>query len=144
MKLEEILELWDKDSYIDRNDLSEESLKISKLHAKYYRIYVNERLILKKYEAELKTLKLDKTEFYTQGPTKEQMELGWRLPAVGKILKSEINTYLEADKDIIKLSLKIGLQNEKVELLESIIKSFNSRGYNINAAIAFEKFKMGA
>lgn len=143
MKLEEILDLWDVDSEINRQDLSEEALKISKLHAKYYRIYVNERLILKKYEAELKTLKLDKTEFYTQGPTKEQMDLGWRLPAIGKVLKSDINTYLEADKDIIKLSLKVGLQNEKVDLLESIIKSFNGRGYNIKAALDFERFKMG-
>jgi hypothetical protein len=50
---------------------------------------------------------------------------------------------MEADKDMITLSLKIGIQNEKIDLLESIIKTILSRGYNIKAAIDWEKFKMG-
>ena len=38
----------------------------------------------------------------------------------------------------------IGMVKEKTEVLESIIKSFVGRGFNIKAAIEFEKFKMGA
>jgi hypothetical protein len=85
----------------------------------------------------------EKYEFYTQGPTKETQERGWILPASGKILKSEVNTYIEADKDIIKISLKIGVQQEKIELLDSIIRTLNNRGYNIRAAIDWYKFTMG-
>jgi hypothetical protein len=50
---------------------------------------------------------------------------------------------MSADKDIISLSLKIGLQEEKIQALESIIKTLNSMGYNIKAAIDFQKFING-
>lgn len=143
MKLESIFELWEEDSKLDRTSLDSESLKISELHHKYYKIFVHERLQLRQYEAELKCLKLDKLEFFTQGPTKETIEKGWRLPAIGKVLKSDVNNYMEADPDIIKLTLKIGIQNEKIDLLESIIKSLTARGFNIKNAIEWAKFTNG-
>jgi hypothetical protein len=65
------------------------------------------------------------------------------LPPQGKILKSEVNNYIEADKDMVNLSLKLGIQHEKIDLLESIIKSLTARGFNIKAAIDFERFKVG-
>lgn len=143
MKIDEVFTLWEVDSKIDRSELGNESLKIPQLHHKYFQIFTNERLLLRKYEAEMKQLKLHKYEFYTQGPTKETQELGWELPASGKILRADSSNYIEADKDIINLSLKIGIQQEKIELLESIIKTLTQRGYNISAAINWEKFKVG-
>lgn len=143
MKLEAIFDLWSVDSKIDRNDLGEESLNISKLHHKYHEIYTYERLTLRKYEAELKALKLEKFEFYTQGPTKETMERGWQLPPIGKILKADANTYVDADKDVINLTLKIGIQHEKITLLESIIKTLQARGFQIKTALDFIKFTSG-
>jgi hypothetical protein len=143
MKLESILELWSKDSQINREVLDDESLKISKLHHKYHEIYTYERLTLRKLEAELKVLKLEKFEFYTQGPTKETVERGWQLPPIGKILKADANTYVDADKDIIDLSLKIGIQHEKIELLESIIKTVQNRGFQIKTAVDWIKFTSG-
>lgn len=143
MKIEDIYKEWEKDSQIDRTELGEEALKIPKLHHKYFQIFTTERLTHKKLDSDLKRLRLEKHEFYTQGPTKETQEKGWQLPAIGKILKSDVNTYIEADKDIIELSLKIGVQLEKLELLESIIKSLTNRGFNIKTAVEWEKFKMG-
>lgn len=144
MKLEDIFSEWENDSNIDITELGEESLKISKLHHKYFRILSNERMQYKKLDAELKMLKLEKHEFYTQGPTKETMEKGWQLPAVGKILRSDVNNYIDSDRDIVNLSLKIGVQLEKMDLLESIIKVIINRGYNLKVALDWEKFKMGA
>jgi hypothetical protein len=144
MKIEEILDLWKEDSNIDRTELGDESLKIPKLHHKYYQIFIQEKLILRSYDSDMKKIKLDKYEFFTQGHTEETRDKGWELPARGMILKADIPMYMEADKEIIKLSLKIGLQQEKIELLESIIKSLNNRGYNIKSAIDWQKFTMGA
>lgn len=144
MKLEDIYEHWQEDSKIDRTELGEESLKIPQLHYKYFKMYSTERLMLKKYEADMKQLKLSKYEFYTQGPTKESKDLGWDLPPIGKVLKSDASTYVDADKNVIELSLKISMQQEKLDLLDSIIKSLNNRGYNIHSAIEWEKFKVGA
>ena len=99
--------------------------------------------MLRKYEAELKKLKLSKHEFLTLGPTEETHAKGWVLPPQGKILRSDVNNYIEADDEVINLTLKIGVQQEKTELLESIIRSLTNRGFNIKAAIEFEKFKVG-
>ena len=144
MLIDDILELWKEDSKIDRTELGDEALIIPKFHHKYYEILIKEKLLLKKQESELKQLKLEKYEFYTQGPNEETREKGWVLPAKGLILKADIPMYMDADKDIINLCLKIGYQQEKIELLESIIKSLNNRGYNIRAAIDWQKFTMGA
>jgi hypothetical protein len=144
MKLEAIYDEWSVDSEIDMTELGNEAIKIPKLHHKYFQMYSNEKMLLRKYEAELKSLKLAKYEFYTQGPSRETVEKGWQLPARGMILKQEMPMYLDGDQDLIDLSLKIGLQQEKVELLESIIKSLTNRGFQIKSAIDWNKFTMGA
>jgi hypothetical protein len=144
MNVDDIFELWTEDVEIDKTELGDEAIKIPKLHNKYFQIYTKEKLLLRKYESEMKQLKLDKYEFYTQGHTEETRSKMWVLPAKGLILKTDIPMYMDADSDIIKLSLKIGLQQEKVDLLDSIIKSLNSRGFNIKAAIDWYKFTMGA
>jgi hypothetical protein len=143
MKIEELFEEWEKDCHIDKTELGDESIRIAKLHSKYLKWMFEERLRLKKMDAEFKQLKLEKYEFYTQGPTKEQKDKGWELPSKGIILKQDLNMYMDADKDVIDYSLKIGLQQEKAQLLEDIIKSLNNRGYNISAAITWAKFTMG-
>lgn len=143
MKLESIFELWEQDSKINREILDAESLALSTLHHKYHKIYTNERLVLRRLESELKRLKLEKFEFYTQGPTKETMEKGWKLPPIGKIIRSDAGQYVDADSDIVELSLKIGIQHEKIELLESIIKNIMNRGFQIKNAIDFIKFQSG-
>jgi hypothetical protein len=144
MLLEDILKEWDKDSHIDKNKLDTASLDVPKLHAKYIRILSHERMVLKKYEMDYKELKLDKLEFYVDGPTQEQVEKGWEIPAKGRILKSEVTPYLEADKDIIKLSLKIGMQQEKIEALKSIVDVISRLGFQIKNAIDFMRFMNGS
>lgn len=143
MKLDEIFKLWAEDAEVDRQDLGEEALKISKLHHKYHQIFTYEKLTLRKLEVEFKTLKQDKHEFYTEGPTKETQLKGWNLPPRGKVLKADVSTYIEADKDIIDLTLRIGIQHEKITLLESILKTIQNRGYNLRAAIDWVRYTNG-
>lgn len=144
MTLDEIFELWADDANIDRTELGNAALDTAKLHHKYYQIFSRERLLLRKLEAELKTLKLEKYEFYTDGPTQEQIERGWKLPPKGKILKNSVAEYLDADSEIIAMKLKIAYQQEKIDLLESIIKTIGNRGFWIKSAIDWERFKVGA
>ena len=143
MKLENIFELWERDAIINREELDHESLNSSKLHQKYHKIYTQERLILRKYELDLKQLRLEKFEFLTQGPTREQAEKGWQLPPIGRILKADAGSYVDTDKEVVDLTLKIGIQHEKIELLESIIKSIMNRGFQIKNAIEWIKFQSG-
>lgn len=143
MKFEDIFDEWKRDSEIDQTDLGNESLKIPKLHHKYYMLLLAERSSLRKLEAQMKQLKLSKYEFYSQGHTEETKKLGWELPPRGIILKADIPMYLEADKDIIDLSLKIGVQGEKVDFLDSILKSLQTRNFLIKNAIDFLRWTNG-
>lgn len=143
MKLETIFEHWEQDSKVDKMELGDESLKISTLHHKYHKIYTNERLALRQLEAELKQLKLEKFEFFTQGPTRETQEKGWQLPPIGKIIRSDAQQYVDADKDIVNLTLRIGIQHEKIELLESILKTLHNRGFQIKTTLDWIKFTNG-
>lgn len=144
MKLDDIFKEWNIDSEIDGTNLGNEALKISQLHNKYYKIFINERLLYRKYTEEAKVLKQKKYEFYTLGPDEDSDELGWELPPQGRILKQEASQYVDTDPDIINMNLKIGIIQEKIELLESIIKSLVNRGFNIKAAIDYERFKAGS
>ena len=47
MNINEIEDLWEKDSQIDPDNLHLESIKIPNLHSKYYKIYNNISLLKK-------------------------------------------------------------------------------------------------
>lgn len=143
MKLEQIFQLWEQDSKIDSNDLSNESINIPKLHCKYLQILSNERLVLKKYEIELKELQLEKYEFFLMGPTREQKDKGWELPAAGKVLKADIPLHMDADRQLTEIKLKIGIQKEKMSVLEDIIKTLHYRNFLIKNYVDWERFKVG-
>lgn len=143
MKLEQIYEYWSEDSKIDRSELGNESLKLPQLHSKYYKVFSEERLRLKQYESEYKILYKQKFEYYMGTIDEYEMkELGWE-PQPLKILRTDIPVYMDADKDIINLNLKISMQKEKIDVLENIIRNINSRGFQIKNAIDWERFKTG-
>lgn len=144
MTLDEIHKLWEIDSVIDKTKLVDESLRKPLLHYKYYKILIDETLILKKMESKFKTLKLEKTEFYSDGPTKETQEKGWKYPSKGIILKKDVPLYVESDSDIIELNLKTDLQQEKVDYLISIIKTVSDRDWTIKNAVEVLKFNAGS
>ena len=143
MTLQEIQTLWSKDANVDRTDLGSEASKIPQLHSKYFKIFSTERLKLRQMELVSKQLYTDLWEYY-QGNFDYEMceEKGWE-PFQLKILKSDITFYIDRNQDWVDSQLKLAMQKEKVDFLESIIKSLNGRGFNINAAINWEKFKVG-
>ena len=144
MRLEEIQNLWDADSQIDRTELGDESLRIVKLHAKYFKIFSQERLLLRKMESDLKELYRDKYEWYNGNISQELLkERGWE-PNPLKILRTDVAMYIGADEGMRNASLKVEMQSEKVMFLESIIKSLSTLGYNIKNAIEWSRFQNGA
>lgn len=144
MKIEEIYEMWAKDSEIDQTNVSGESANIPKLHNKYFRIYMEEGMKLKKFRANYKQLKLLKEQYYKgELDITELQEHGWE-PQPLKILRQDIPTHIDADKDIIDMSLKIGMQEEKVNYLEAIIKMISNRGFQLKTIVDWERFRTGA
>jgi hypothetical protein len=145
MKIDQIHDLWSVDCAIDQSQLEVESLRTPSLHHKYYKILIQENLRLKKYQMELSSLRHDKEEFYSDGPN-ETTPPDWEFPAKGKIMRGarpDLESYLNADREIQKKTLEISVQAEKVKFLESIIDTLNRRTFVIKNAIDFLRFTNG-
>lgn len=143
MKLEDIIEEWSKDCSIDQTNISNESANISKLHNKYYVLYMQEGMKLRKIRTDMKKLAKLKSEYYRGELSQEELtENGWEQQPL-KILKTDIPSYVDADEDIIVLSLRIGAQEEKVDYLESIIRQISNRGFQLKNIIDWERFRTG-
>lgn len=143
MTLDEIFENWNVDSKISKTELDDESIRTSLLHSKYLKMYSTEKLTLYKLEAEYKSLLKLKTEYFVGTLDIQTIkEKGWE-PNQKIILKGDINIHIEADQDIQKISLKMGLQREKIYALESILKSVSNRGFQISTAVNYMKLMNG-
>lgn len=144
LKLDQILNDWDKDTEIDITELGEEARKISKYHSKYLRFRATENLKLIHLQGQFKELKKAKHEFYTMGPTKETHAKGWELPASGRVIKSDLPIYMDSDRDVIEMNLKVAYQAEVVYTLDQILLALKNRNWEIGRMIDDIKLKMGA
>lgn len=144
MKLEDIENLWEQDCKIDPTELGKESLKIPELHNKYFKIFTQEKLLLKKLEQDYKFLYKQKFEYYMGIMDEGELRTnGWE-PNPLKILKQDLPVYMESDNDLVTITKKVELQREKINFLESIIKNIINRGFLIKNAIDWNKFQVGA
>lgn len=143
MKTDELIQEWEKDSEIDRTELGKESLKIPQLHSKYLKEFYGAKSMYVKLTADYKRLYKLKHQYYQGVLSKEELDqLGWE-PQPLKILKTDIPVYLESDTDLQTIQQKLQLVEDKIGIIENIIKTLNNRGYLIKNAIEWEKFKMG-
>jgi hypothetical protein len=140
---DDINEMWSKDCKINETDLMTESRRIPELHSKYYNLFFKEVLKVKKIKADLKELERAKFEYYTGSMDEEELkERGWK-PNPLKILRNDLDKYLQSDRDIINLSLKIAYHEERANYLESIVRQINNRNFIIKSMIDWAKFTNG-
>lgn len=144
MKLNEIEIAWQQDSTINQTDLGGEALKIPKLHAKYHAILNNEKLVLMKYKHDLDKLQLLLEEYFSKTlTTKELADYGLPPYTEKRILKTDIQKYIDTWPDIVAQKLKIGTQHEKIEYLKDILKMIHGRSFQLRDAIEWFKFTNG-
>ena len=141
-KLDELLNMWAKDSVIDRTEPGKELINIPQLHSKYLNVLSRHRLLSKEAEFKYNKMKKVKWEYYTGKLDKDQLEKhGWEpFPFV---LKSEITTYFESDEDLNRLIAQKILHDEIAEVCISILKELNSRTFQLRDFISWEKFIQG-
>ena len=138
--LDKIQEMWTKDSKIDPDNLHTESIKIPSLHSKYHNIYNNILLLKKMEETKLKILKKEKWMYYSG---KAEPEVYIEKPFDHKVLKPDLDKYLDADEDLIKCQTKIEYYQMMLNYLESILKTILNRTYQLKNAIEWQKFIRG-
>ncbi len=141
MKIGDITKLIEEDSHIDKDNLALESLRIPYLQAKYYKIFIDEFKILKGLNIEYGKLKKERTLYYL-GKADDDVYINE--PLDHKVMKTEVDVYLNGDDKLATLEGKMTLQKAKVDMVEAFIKSLNNRGFQIKNAIDWLKFQAGA
>ena len=141
MNLEQIQEMWDKDSQIDPDNLHDESLKIPQLHAKYYTVYNTITLLREKARETHSRVKLERYNYYTG---KAPAEVYDEEPFPYKVRdKDALQRHLEADEKLTKLDIKIKYYDVMLKFLEDVIKTISNRTFQIKNAIEFMRFQAG-
>ncbi len=144
--LQEILEMWKKDSVIDELNLDESSRDSAKLHSKYLEILSVNRIKLKKAELDFKVLLKDKWLHYNGKMSKEEMDTkGWDYDPLGglTVLKGDMDYYYDSDPLIQKAQTKIEYLKEVVDTLKEILDNIKWRHQTIKNMIEWRKFTSG-
>jgi hypothetical protein len=140
--LEQILKYWETDSQMDQTEPSKELLKIPLLHSKYLNILTKHKIASKKAHFDYLRMRKIKWEYFTGKMSKEELdEYGWE--PFQFALKSDINTYLEADGDLIKLLEKKVYHEEAISVIESVMAELKQRTWQLRDFISWEKFVNG-
>jgi hypothetical protein len=143
MQIDDYEKMWAEDSKINETNLIGESARIPQLHSKYYKLYHRAAMKSIKLRYDLKELEKVKYEYYTGSLSEEDLKkYGWK-PNPLKIMKAEVSKYIDSDKDIIELSLKIEYQSSIAKFLEDVIKQINNRNFVIKNMIDLMKFQQG-
>ena len=140
--LEQILKQWEKDSVMDQTEPSKEMIRIPILHSSYLQMLTKHKIAAKKAHFDYLRMRKLKWEYYTGKMSQEELEeYGWE--PFQFALKSDITTYLEADKDLIKLLEKKVYHEESVSVVESIMNELKQRTWQLKEFIAWERFVSG-
>ena len=141
MNLEQIQEMWERDSKIDPDNLHDESLKIPQLHSKYYTIYNTITLMREKARSQYSKVRLERYNYYTgKAPAEAYIEE----PFPYKVReKDAIQRHLEADDKMNKVDMKIKYYDIMLKFLEEVIRAVSNRTYQIKNAIEWNKFQAG-
>ena len=141
MNLEQIQDMWEKDSKIDPDNLHDESLKVPQLHSKYYTLYNTITLLRERAREQYNKVRLERYNYYTGKATAEVYA---EEPFPYKVReKDAIQRHLEADDKMNKVDMKIKYYDIMLKFLEEIIRNISGRTYQIKNAIEWNKFQAG-
>lgn len=140
MTYKEIHDLATRDLKIDPLDIANESLRTQAMIARYLDIYRGEKMLQHLMNSEYNKLLAKKWEYFL-GKAPDEVYL--EKPFDKKVLRQDVDIYLNADEELIAANHKINLQKEKIFYLEKVIKGVEQREYSIKNAITMIKFNAG-
>ena len=141
MNLEQIQEMWQKDSVMDPDNLHDESLKIPQLHSKYYILYNTITLLREKAKTSYSKVRLERYNYYSGKAPAEVYE---QEPFPYKVRDKEaLQRHMDADEKLSTVELKVRYYDTELKFLEEIIKNISNRTYQIKNAIEWHQFQAG-
>ena len=143
INIDEIVESWREDSKIDDLNLDKENVRIPSLHSKYVGMMVDENKSLRTLIRDRAILRRLLRSYYLGKADTDDLEKLGRDQFYEKILKNELNEYMDTAELMIRINARISTQEEKIDVLKEIIRSINSRGYQLKNAIDWHRLTMG-
>lgn len=144
LKLTELQDLWKEDAAIDETNLGHCSANVPLLHAKYLEHLSQAKLQLRIATAKFLRLRRDKMKYYKGEMTRDELiERGWTQYQGIKPLKSEMNDILLTDEDMIKQEDRVAYLETTVMFLEAVMKSINSRTWDLKNSITWAQLQAG-
>ena len=141
MDLEQLQEQADKDLKINDSELDLESIKTPQLHNQYMKHLTKFKLMLSRAESELHIKKREKWEYYTgKADSTVYVEKPFNL----KILRQDVDKYIDSDEEVIRAKQKVDYLNTVVDFLDRSIKQISNTTFTIKNAIDWKKFTSGA
>ena len=141
MDLEKLQEQVDKDLKLNDTELDLESLKTPQLHNTYMKHLTKYKLMLSRAESELHSIKREKWEYYTG---KSDASVYAKKPFNFKLLRQDVDQYIQSNEDYIKAKQKVDYLNATVDFLDRTIRQITNRTFTIKNAIDWRKFTSGA
>lgn len=137
--LEQVLKNWERDAVIDQTEPGKELIRIPTLHSKYLGILIKHKIAAKKAHFDYLRMRKIRLDYYAGRLSQEELEeYGWE--PFQFVLKTDLNAYLEADNDLIKLLEKKVYHEETVSVIESIMGELKNRNWELKSYIDWEKF----
>ena len=144
MKLDDVLDEWERDCEIDTNHPDNSSIETAKLHAKYLRVLTDTKLRLAKTYTEYDILRRTKFRYFRGELTRDELnELGWDQWQFTKPLKAEAEELLKGDVDLAQLKNRIAYLETMVNSIESIMNQIKNRAWEIKNIISWRQFIAG-
>ena len=140
MKIDQLKQELEKDLKLEQETLHVDAMNVPALHGKWLRFSLDEQGKLVTLRSRLKRMKLQKWNYYLgRGTTEEYRKKPFQL----KVLKSEVQQYIDADEEIRQLEDQIATKEALVDFLEGAVRAVSGKQWHIKNAIEFLKFKNG-
>jgi len=144
MKLSELQSEWEHDAPIDITNLGKEASRVPILHSKYVTLLSKSKLQLRKAESDYLNTRRKKYKYYRGEMSRQELEQeGWEQFQGNKPLKNEMDEFLACDEDLIYLQDKVEYFKTVQFTLEQILRSINSRTWDVKSSIEWTKFTNG-
>jgi hypothetical protein len=125
---------------INDEDLHQQSYKNQIIKPKWLDYKSKYKLMMFQCKAEHKRLYRQKWEYYGG---KSDAKVYAAKPFDLKVLKTDLGVYINSDEDIIEVEKKIIYYETVIEFIDGVIKSIDSRGWDIRNAQDWKKFIAG-
>ena len=140
MNINELKEMCVKDTKIDITDLDGYSVSIPEMANKYHQLAYLEKNLLRYLRSEYKIIKLSRWKYYSgKADPKEYEDEPFDL----KVLKNDMDLFLDGDVQVLTIKNKMEEQEEKIKLIEDTAKVIQNASFNISNTIKWKKFMAG-